>query len=70
MANEKLKGFKCQVLIKSQQNWLMQGGRKIRSEIHKLFTSTWNKGELPEDWRELIVVPMYVGGLKTYLPRP
>jgi hypothetical protein len=60
----------CQVLIKSQQNWLMHGGRKIRFDIHKLFTSTWNKGELPEDWRESIVVPMYVGGLKTYLPQP
>ena len=59
MATEKLKG------LKSQQNWLRQGGRTICSGIHKLFTSIWNKGELPEDWRELIIVPIYKKGDKT-----
>ena len=32
------------------------GGRKIRSENHELIKSMWNKEELPEEWKELIIV--------------
>jgi hypothetical protein len=28
------------------------GGRTIRSEIHKLINSIWNKEELLEEWKE------------------
>jgi hypothetical protein len=41
------------------------GGRTIRSETHKLINSVWNKGELPEKWKESIVVPIYKKGDKT-----
>jgi len=41
------------------------GGRTIRSEIHKLTNSVWNKEELPEQWKESIVVPIYKKGDKT-----
>jgi len=34
------------------------GGRTIRSEIHKFINSIWNKKELPEEWKELITVPI------------
>ena len=30
--------------------------RTIRPEIHKLIKSVWNKEELPEDWKESIIV--------------
>ena len=33
--------------------------RTIRSEIHKLIISIWNKEELPEEWKESIIVPIY-----------
>jgi len=40
-------------------------GRTIRSEIHKLIKSIWNKEELPEEWKELITVPIYTKVDKT-----
>ena len=41
------------------------GSRTIRNEIHELIISIWNKEELPEEWRELIIVPIYKKGDKT-----
>jgi hypothetical protein len=41
------------------------GGRTTFSEIHKIINSTWNKEELPEDWKESIAVPIYKKGDKT-----
>jgi hypothetical protein len=41
------------------------GGRTIRSEIHKLINSIWKRKELPEDWKESIIVPIYKKGDKT-----
>jgi hypothetical protein len=39
----------------------MAGGNKMCSEIHKLINSIWNKEELPEQWKEPIIVPIYKG---------
>jgi hypothetical protein len=33
-------------------------GRKIRNNDHKLSKSIWNNGELLEEWKESIIVPM------------
>jgi hypothetical protein len=33
-------------------------------EIHKLINSTWNKEELPEQWKESIIIPVYKKGHK------
>jgi hypothetical protein len=38
------------------------GGRKIRYEIHKLIISIWNKEELPEEWKESIIILIYKKG--------
>jgi hypothetical protein len=45
---------------------IKEGGTTIRSGIHKLSISIWNKGELPEEWKESIIVPMYKKGDKTH----
>ena len=37
----------------------------IRYEIHKLSISIWNKEELPEEWRDWIIVPICKKGDKT-----
>jgi len=29
------------------------------SEIHKLIKSVWNKEELPQQWKESIIIPIY-----------
>jgi hypothetical protein len=39
--------------------------KAIRSEIHKLINSIWNKEELPEQWKASIIAPIYKKGDKT-----
>jgi len=41
------------------------GGRTICCAIHKLIISIWNKEELPEEWKESIIVPIYKKGDNT-----
>jgi hypothetical protein len=41
------------------------GGRKIRSEIRELINYIWNKEELPEQWKESVIVPVYKKDDKT-----
>ena len=41
------------------------GGRTIQSETLKLINSIWNKEELPEQWKESIIVHIYKKGDKT-----
>jgi hypothetical protein len=36
----------------------------LRSEIHKLFNSIWNKEELHNQWKESIIVPIKKKGDK------
>jgi hypothetical protein len=35
------------------------------SVIHKLANSIWNKEELPDQWKESIIVPIHTMGDKT-----
>jgi hypothetical protein len=35
------------------------------SVIHKLINSTWNKEQLPKQWKESIIVPVHKKGDKT-----
>jgi hypothetical protein len=37
----------------------------LRSEIHKLIKLTWNKEELPQQWKESIMAPIHKKGDKT-----
>jgi len=41
------------------------GGRTIHCEIHKLIISIWNTGELPGEWKEPVILPIYKRGDKT-----
>jgi hypothetical protein len=41
------------------------GGETLVSVIHKLITSVWNKEELPDQWKESIIVPIHKTGGKT-----
>jgi len=41
------------------------GGRTIHSELHKLIHSIWNNKELPEQWKDSIIVSVYKKGSKT-----
>jgi hypothetical protein len=41
------------------------GGETLYSEIHRLICSVWNKEELPQQWKESIIVPIYIKSEKT-----
>jgi hypothetical protein len=41
------------------------GGETLGSEIHRLICSIWNKEELPQQWKESIIVPIYKNGDNT-----
>jgi hypothetical protein len=35
------------------------GSETLYSEIHRLICCIWNKEELPQQWKESIIVPIY-----------
>jgi hypothetical protein len=41
------------------------GDETLCSEIHRLTSSIWNKEELPQQWKESIIIPAYKKGDKT-----
>jgi len=58
MAIEKLKRHKSPGINQIPAELIKAEGRTLRSEIHKLINSIWNKEELPEEWKESIIVPI------------
>jgi len=69
MAVEKLKRRRSPGTDQIPTELITAGGRTIRCEIHKLTNSIWNKEELPDGWKESIIVPIYKKGDKTYRSR-
>jgi hypothetical protein len=67
MAIGKLKIHKSPGIDQIPAELIKAGGRIIRYEIHKLIISIWNKEELPVEWKESVIVPIYEKGDKTRL---
>jgi hypothetical protein len=44
---------------------IQTGGEILLCAIHKLINSIWNKEELPDQWKEFIIVPVLKKGHKT-----
>jgi hypothetical protein len=65
VAIEKLKRHKSPGTDQIPAELIKAGGRTVRGVIHKLIISIWNKEELPEEWKESIIVPIYKKGDKT-----
>jgi len=61
----KIKSYKSPRIGQIPAELIKAGGNTIRCEIHKLVISIWNKEELPEEWKESIIVPIYMKGDKT-----
>jgi len=64
VVTEKLKRHISQGIGQIPAKLIKAGRRTIRSEVHKLIYSIWNKEELPEKWKESIIVPVYKKGDK------
>jgi hypothetical protein len=65
IAIAKLKKYKLpgsdQIPAELIQGW----GEILLSATHKLINSVWNKVELPDQWKEYIIVPIHKKGGKT-----
>jgi kynurenine formamidase len=65
MATVKLKRHKSPGIDQISAELIKAGHRIILSEIHKLIISICNMEEVPEEWKEAVVVPIYKKGDKT-----
>jgi hypothetical protein len=65
LAIEKLKSHISPGIDQIPAELIKAGGRTIHCVIHKLIIAIWNKEELPEEWKESIIVPIHKKGDKT-----
>jgi hypothetical protein len=65
IAIAKLKKYKPPGSDKIPAELTQAGGETVLSVIHKLINSIWNKEELPDQWKESIIVPIHIKGDKT-----
>jgi hypothetical protein len=61
----KLQKYKYPGSAQSPAELIQAGGETLVSVIHKLINSIWNKEELPDQWKESIIVPVHKKGDKT-----
>jgi hypothetical protein len=61
----KLKSYKSLGTDQILAELIKAGGETLYSEIRRLICSIWNKEELPQQWKESIIVPIYKKGDKT-----
>jgi hypothetical protein len=65
IATGKLKRYKSPGTDQIPAELIKAGSETLYSEIHRLVRSIWNKEELPQQWKESIIVPIYKKGDKT-----
>jgi hypothetical protein len=65
IAIAKLKKYKSPGSDQIPAELIQAGGEMLLSAIHKLINSVWNKEELPDQWKESIIVPIHKKGDKT-----
>ena len=65
LAIDKLKSHKPPGIAQLPAELIKVWDRTICLEIHKLSTFIWKKEELPEEWKESIIVPIHKKGDKT-----
>jgi hypothetical protein len=61
----KLKSYKSPGTDNILAELIKAGGKILYSEIHRLICCIWKKEELPQQWKESIIVPIYKKGDKT-----
>jgi len=62
LAIEKLRRHKATSVDHIPSKLIHAGGDKLYEEIHKLILLIWNKEELPQEWKESVIVPIHKKG--------
>jgi hypothetical protein len=65
IAIRKLKKYKSPGSDHIPAELIQAGGEMLLSVIHKFLNYIWNKEELPDQWKESIIVPVHKKGDKT-----
>jgi hypothetical protein len=60
-----LKSYKSLGTDQIPAELIKAGGGTLCSEIHKLICFVWNKEELPQQWKQSIIIPIHKNGDKT-----
>jgi hypothetical protein len=55
----KLKSYKSLGTDQTLAELIKAEGEMLCSEIHKFICSIWNKEELPQQWKESIIIPIH-----------
>jgi hypothetical protein len=59
IAIAKLKEFKSPGSDQIPAELIQAGDEILLSAIHKLINSVWNREELPDQWKESVIVPIF-----------
>jgi hypothetical protein len=62
IATGKLKSYKSPGTDLILAESIRTGSETLYSEIHRLTCSIWNKEELPQQWKESIIIPIHKKG--------
>jgi hypothetical protein len=65
IATEKLQRCKSPGTDHISTQLIQVGGNTIHSEIHRLINCIWGKEEMPHQWKEPIILPVYKKGDET-----
>jgi hypothetical protein len=65
IAIAKLKKYKSPGSDQTPAELIQAGFETLLSAIYKLINCAWNKEELPDQWKEFIIVPIHKMGDKT-----
>ena len=65
IAIEKLKKYKFPGIDQIPAELIQDGGNSLLTEIYKLVLAVWKKKMLPEQWKESIIVHIYMKGEET-----
>jgi hypothetical protein len=65
IAIAKLKKYKSPGSVQIPAEQIQAGGEILLCVIHKLINFVWNKEELPDQWKESIIIPVHRKGDKT-----
>jgi hypothetical protein len=61
----KLKSYESPSTDQIPDELIKAGGEILGSQIYRLICSIWNKEELPQQWKESFIIPIYKMGDKT-----